>query len=173
MSDYKVLHQLFTTHARQVRGFFRRRIAERSEVPDLSQEVFMRLLRLQNLASIEDPQRYLFTVASNLLKERSHSLEQRARPARIPIEDVLDAPELATDMATDHELDVERQIQQLRQILPLLPPREREVLTLVYEQRKSYREIARRWGVSRTAVEKTVARATAHCRKQMDAMGAI
>lgn len=173
MSDLKLMHQLFAAHAKQVRGFFRRRVAERNDVPDLSQEVFLRLLRLQNLDSIEDPQRYLFTVASNLLYERAHSQAQRARPTRVPIEEVLDAPELAAEMSADQELDTEKQVLQLRRILQSLPAREREALVLVYEERQSYREIARRWGVSRTAVEKVVSRATARCRQYMNAAGAL
>jgi len=172
MAENHKLQQLFSAHVRQVQGFFRRRVLRRDEVSDLSQEVFLRLLRVEDLECIDDPQRYLFTVAGNLLKERAHSQRRRGESVSVPIEDVLNAPELSVEPQEDRELDVQRQVQQLRQILGGLAEREREALRLVYEERLSYREIARQWGVSRSMVEKVVARATARCRKQMDSLGA-
>jgi len=172
MAQNRTLQQLFSVHVRQVQGFFRRRVLNRDEISDLSQEVFLRLLRLQDLERIDDPQRYLFTVAGNLLKERAHSDQRKGNSVRVPIEDVLNAPELSVEPREDQELDAQKQVQQLRQILGKLPDREREALRLVYEERLPYREIARRWGVSRTMVEKVVSRATARCRQLMSSLGA-
>jgi RNA polymerase sigma factor (sigma-70 family) len=164
----RLLHELFAIHARQVRGFFRRRIGERGDATDLTQEVFLRLLRLQDLGSIDDPQRYIFTVASNLLKERSHGRKRSDLAPRVPIEDVLNAPELSVELPTEQDIDTEKLVAHLREVLRTLPVRDREVLALVYVEKLSYREIARRWGISKTAVEKAVTRATVRCRLQME-----
>ncbi|MBL8265985.1 RNA polymerase sigma factor [Steroidobacter sp.] len=168
MSEHKLLHQLFTARARQVTSFFRRRIVQQTDAPDLSQEVFLRLLRLQDLSSIADPQGYLFTVADNLLRERAHAKGWQGQALRVPLEDSLNAPELSVEAHTEREIDTERLVVRLREALSTLSARDREVLKLVYEENLSYREIARRWGVTKSAVEKAVARATLHCRQQMD-----
>ena len=138
-----------------------------SEAPDLSQEVFLRLLQLRDLDSIRDPQGYLFTVAANLMRERAYSDRRRRLESRLPIQSVLDAPELALESSAEAEIDTAVLVKWLRAALRQLSPRDREVLALVYEERLSYREIARRWGLSKSAVEKAVAAATARCRKHM------
>ncbi len=173
MSDRRLLNQLFASHARRVRSFFRRRVRDGSEVPDLTQEVFLRLLRVQDLKSISDPHGYLFTVAANLIKERAYIGNARRRESRLPIDEILDTPELAIESAAEDEIDTGTLISQLRTALRELPPRDREVLAMVYEEKLSYREIARRWGVSKTAVEKAVANATVRCRKQMEIEGPL
>ncbi len=62
-------------------GALRRYLAARmrnaaSDVPDLVQEVFLRLLRLDNHEAIRNSQAYLYTVASHVLHQ--HALRRAA-----------------------------------------------------------------------------------------------
>ena len=129
--------------------------------------MFLRLLRLQNLDSIHDPQGYLFAVAANLVKERAYSQARQRSESWWPIESVLDSPALALEPTAESEIDASFLLERLRAALRELSPRDREVLSMVYEDRLSYREIARRMGLSKSAIEKAVANATARCRKRM------
>jgi len=167
MSDQKQLAQLFAAHAKQVQRFFQRRLG-RADAQDLNQEVFLRLLRLKDLESIADPQGYLFTVAANLLRERTHSATYRRLQARLPIEAVLEAPELAVESSAEGELDRDFLLHRLQTAVDQLLPQDRQILTLIYKERLTYREIAQRLQMSKSAVEHAVGRAIGRCRKLMD-----
>ena len=49
--------------------FLRRRVPGQIDAEDLAQEVYVRLLRVEKLDSIEEPQAYLYRVASNVAAE--------------------------------------------------------------------------------------------------------
>ena len=66
-----LIERLFVTHGSALQAFFRRRIRGKPEAPDLTQEVYLRMLRVADADVIRNPEGYLYTVASNLLKERA------------------------------------------------------------------------------------------------------
>tara|TARA_R110000782_G_scaffold268689_1_gene365575 strand:- start:110385 stop:110834 length:450 start_codon:yes stop_codon:yes gene_type:complete len=57
-------------------AFFSRRIANKSEAEDLTQEVFSRLAQA-NEVSIKSPEHYVFQIAANLLRDRSRRAQVR------------------------------------------------------------------------------------------------
>lgn len=63
------LERLFSEHRRGLAKYFRNRIRKRADVPDLVQEVYARLLTVKTPDAIRSPVSYLYSVASNLLKE--------------------------------------------------------------------------------------------------------
>jgi DNA-directed RNA polymerase specialized sigma24 family protein len=64
-----LVERLFAEHGRALQAFFYRRIRTKSDAPDLAQEVYVRMLRVSDIHAIRNPERYLYTVASNLVKE--------------------------------------------------------------------------------------------------------
>ena len=64
-----LVERLFAEHRRALQTFFYRRIRTKSDAPDLAQEVYVRMLRVRDIDAIRNPERYLYTVASNLVKE--------------------------------------------------------------------------------------------------------
>src|SRR5215472_1199911 len=70
------VERLFAEHRRTLQGYFYRRVRRKSDVADLTQEVYLRMLRVGNSEAIRNPQVYLYAVASNLVKEHA-LLEQR------------------------------------------------------------------------------------------------
>jgi len=64
-----LVERLFAEHRRALQTFFYRRIRTKSDAPDLAQEVYVRMLRVNDIDAIRNPERYLYTVASNLVKE--------------------------------------------------------------------------------------------------------
>ena len=65
------MERLFAEHRRALQAYFYRRVRRKSDVADLTQEVYLRILRLGNSEAIRNPQVYLYTVASNLVKEHA------------------------------------------------------------------------------------------------------
>jgi len=115
----------------------RRRIPA-SELDDVTQEVFLRLLKYERAAVIDSPQAYLFQVAANVANEWALKARNR-RPH--------DSKWLA-DLKIEDQPSVEVMRDQSRSEVARavceLPPRAREVLRLRYREGLSNGEIAAR-----------------------------
>jgi len=71
------------------------RLRNNADAPDLAQEVFLRLMRVEHHESIRSPEAYLFTVASHVLHQ--HTLRQANTPASIDISEVFAELQLTSD----------------------------------------------------------------------------
>jgi len=139
-------------------------VAHRWDAQDLAQEVFVRLLRVDGgeHSIIANPEAYLFTVASNLVKE--HAVLQKRRGLSVDIRQML--PELESPQGTpEAEADRESRRQRLQTVLDRLPPRCKAVMLMQHRDGMSYEEIAAQLGVSNHMVKKYVVKALALCRR--------
>ena len=113
-----------------------------ADLDDISQEVFLRLLRYDSAEVVEHPQAYLQRIASNVAAEwaarGSHRLEHDPR--------WLDA--LVADGSLEDQLDQGVVQRELKNALLTLSPRERSVLRLHFEEGLSYSEIAAHLGLT-------------------------
>jgi RNA polymerase sigma factor (sigma-70 family) len=170
MSTRNRIHQVFVDHVQALHVFFRRRLGYVRDTRDLTQEVYLRLLRAGESRPILNPEAYLFTVASNLLKERHVMQRREARQVNLThpvLQETLDAQARMDEPDFGVEVDRELQRRYLRKLLPELPPRTRLVLFLSFEEELSHQQIADRIGLSKTMIHKILAQALSHCRKRM------
>lgn len=140
-------------HEPALRAWLRTRRVARLEVDDIVQESYAVLTALDNVAHVNNPRAYLFTVARSVIL-------QHVRRARIvSIESVADIERLGI---VPDELSPERHAvshQELRRIGVLiagLPAKCRQVFVLRKIEGLSQREVAARMGVSENTVEKHV-----------------
>lgn len=158
--------QLFAVSASPLRRFLRRRVAHAWDIEDLAQETFARILRIDDrtAGTIENPQAYLFTVASNLVKERAAMLKRSSFDVDIEqVESILPAPDGSPEEVAEHE----REQRRISASLERLPPRCRAVLIMQHRDGMSYREIGQRLGVSTNMVKKYVVKALMLCRNDL------
>jgi RNA polymerase sigma factor (sigma-70 family) len=148
----------------RLRRFLSARLANTSDVPDLAQEVFLRLLRIESHESIRSPEAYLFTIASHVIHQ--HAVKRASEPVRVDIDDVFS--ELRTLTGDDPAEQVERseQMAQLERVLAELPVRVSTALVLHRLVGCSVQEIADQMGVARETAKKYLARAVEHCRNR-------
>ena len=123
------------------------------------------MLRVKDLDSIQSPQSYLFTVASNLLKE--DAVLQRKRGSRVDIAEAVDDWQLQHLPNFAGELDTANRVERLRIVLQQLSPKCRAAVILQYRDGLSYQEIADRLNVSTNMVKKYLSQALVHCRGRM------
>ncbi len=106
---------LEATHGGALRRFLSARLRNATaDVPDLVQEIYLRLLRIKDHEAIRNPQAYLFTVATHVLHQ--HMLQRSARTSAMDPLDLaaqLQWPQAAPDPA--EELEVAEQIEKNRQ----------------------------------------------------------
>ena len=165
-SHKALIKRLFASHGAALQAFFRRRIRNRLDAPDLTQEVYLRMLRVADSEVIQNPEGYLYTVASNLVKERAalkHRHWESARSAEVRLDELLsDLPSSA------EEIDAAARGARLREVLLQLTPKCRAAVVMQYRYDMSYQEIAERLGVSTHMVKKYLAQALDICRRRME-----
>ena len=153
----------------QWRSPIRRWLATRSSVPmadldDLAQEVFLRLLRYSDDTIVENPQSYLFRIATNVANE----WRDRARHKR-PHEDTwLDGLQIEPGDEPENALARSLVEEQVHAAVQRLPPRQREVLLLHVNEGLTYKQIADRQGLTYRVVLRDLTRAYSQLRLQLD-----
>jgi RNA polymerase sigma factor (sigma-70 family) len=132
-----------------LRRFFRRRVGA-AETEDMVQDVFLAMSARQG-APVDNVEGYLFRIASNLVARRQG--REAHRPA---IEAMLEAPE---GFSPERILMSKQEAAQVLAAIRDLPPRTREAFIFHRFEEMTYPEIARRLGISVSAVKQLIARA--------------
>lgn len=146
--------------------FFERRVDQKSDVPDLVQDVFFRLARMKGAHGIDKVENYLFKTASNALKD--HHRHGQVRHAHN--HDVF-IPEMhgGLDFSSADILEGKEALDKLHDTLRKMPERTRAVFVLkAFEERKTA-AIAEALGISDRAVEKHYAKALARISRALTA----
>ncbi len=168
--DKKALvERLFNAHRNALVAFFQGRVRVRADAPDLAQEVYLRMMRLRSLEAIENPEGYLFTVASNLAKE--HWARQRRHGTPVDTDDASVEIELAELPTADAQLDADQRSRRLAVVLRELSPKCQAVVVLQYVHGCSYVEIGEKLQISPRMVKKYLAQALELCRRRMRRLG--
>jgi RNA polymerase sigma-70 factor (ECF subfamily) len=134
-----------------------------SDAEDVSQEVFLRLLRVPEDRVIDHPRAYLFRVAANVLNDwraGQKIFENRAPedPDNVPGPD-----------DCDEEYDDQKRTDQIRHAINSLPTHYRAALLLSAQHGMTYREIASHMDVSERMVKRYIVKAYARLREQLSA----
>ncbi|MGH8188102.1 MAG: RNA polymerase sigma factor [Steroidobacteraceae bacterium] len=142
--------------------FLRRRLPQQIDAEDLAQEVYVRLLRIEKLDLIEEPQAYLYRVASNVASE----WRMRACHSKPHSADELDTLVAATTPeALLDETDFARQLDAaLRGMTPMI----RTIIYLKLRDGMSHEEIARHLGITTRMVRRLLTTGYAHLRSTID-----
>ena len=160
-----LVERLFAEHRGALQAFFRRRIRTQADVPDLAQEVYLRMLRISDQDAIRNPVVYLYTVANNLVKE--YAVLEHRRASSVDIDEVTTHEHLEVMPSFDGDFDAAQRAARLRTVLGQLRPKCQAAVLLRFTHGLSYREVALRLGVSPQMARKYVMQALTHCRRRM------
>lgn len=155
--------QKFEEYQLALNRFFRRRRLHRQDAEDLAQEVYLRLLRVEN-GTVRNPEAYLFTVAVNLLHERTALAMRRGQITSL--EDV-EERFLSSGPTPEDEAERLARDRRLAEVINNLPPKLRAVIVMHYRHGLTYQDMAKRIGVSPHTIKKYVSQALWLCRKQL------
>lgn len=158
------LASLAEKYGKRLKRFIFSRSRNASDVPDLAQEVFLRLLRVENVGAIRSPEAYLFTVASHVLHQ--HNAAEAGAPATVDITELYGELQLASTEDPAAEVDMQQRMVALERTLASLSPKVRTTLLLHRFAGYSIEEIARQLGVSKPTAKRYLAAGLAHCRNQ-------
>jgi len=159
--------ELVTRFRRPLLSYFSRRVADPSEVEDLTQEVFLRILRRDDAVPVENPEIYVFRIAVNLLRDRARRATAHRAAGHTSLDDQttefnergLLEPALIEERQPERVLLSQEALIEVRRVLDKLDPRTREIFVLSRLERLKHRDIAAIYGMTVSAVEKHVAKA--------------
>jgi RNA polymerase sigma-70 factor (ECF subfamily) len=117
----------------------------KAEIPDLLQDVYLKVFAAAQKALPQSTRGFVFTTAQNLLIDRMR------RDKIVPIEMVADLDALNTaadEPGPDRKVMARDELRRLQQAIARLPPRCREALLMKQIEGLSRREIAVRMGIS-------------------------
>jgi RNA polymerase sigma-70 factor (ECF subfamily) len=133
-----------------------------TDIDDVAQEVFLRLLRYDRTELIENPQAYLYKMAAHVAAEWAIRA-RNVQPHESKWLATLVAPDYPEREAGRRELQDE-----IERALLLLPARHREILKLHCFENLSRAEIAARLGTSERAVKRVVMKTYEQLRLRLD-----
>ena len=152
--------QLYRAEQGRLLRYFTRKVGP-DEATDLTQEVFIRLLRSGAFERIETPGAYLMRSARNLLIDRARR-KMRAQAISCPFEDGRDAPVPPEQTWRIEEVDARRIY---RKAVLAMPRRTRRIFLMHRLTDKTYCEIAEELGIADKSVDYHMMRALARCRR--------
>lgn len=156
----KQIARLFTEHKRALEAFVARRTGSTQVAADLTQESFLRLARLPADKQIDNLPAFLFTIASNLVRDHQRQAIRRER---------LDGGEPSEELASeapgaDDQLAAQQEQALMQAAIQSLPEATRHIFLLYHVDGCTYREIGERLQVTPRSVEYQLRRALLDCR---------
>jgi RNA polymerase sigma-70 factor (ECF subfamily) len=146
-------------------SFFLRRVGHYAEAEDLTQQVFLRLLGAGELDRIEDAEAFVFTVATNLLRDRARRAARSASSIGYSLDDgLIDQVlhELVEDRSPERVILARESLADVLRSLDALGERTRDIFILSRLENMKHRNIAELYGISASTVEKHVMKAALH-----------
>lgn len=137
--------RLYEANSRAIFGYVLATTGRRDVAEDVVQEIFCRVLAEKHAARLtameaNEARRYLFRVASNLLRDRWRGGEDTPSPE---LDDTLTGANYETNLDTGVHV---------RAVLAQLKPRQRELLWLAYVEGMDHAEIAEATGLARLSI---------------------
>lgn len=165
---------LYGRFRRPLVAYFHKRIGDRAEAEDLTQEVFVRLLGYVSLEAVENADAFVFKVASNLLHDRGRCALRQPQPDGLAL-DPEETDELAKcyveDCGPERVLLGREALGAALKALDELDERTRNIFILSRVERMKQRDIAVLYGISASTVEKEVMRAMIHLVSRVGKVG--
>lgn len=145
------LAQAHASFDKSLRRFFARRGVAREDLEDLIQEVYLRLARQPNVATIRSAQAFVFATATNLLRDGFR--RRRTRGAQCSIE-AGGVQVLAEGVDPERAAECSQHLRAVREVIGSLKPATRHVFLGHRMRGQSYAELAHELGVSVSMIEK-------------------
>lgn len=162
-AQHDLLHSLYSDHHSWLFNWVCRRLENRCDAADLTQDTFLRIHARHEVDRIKEPQAYLITVAKGIISHfyRRKSIEQAY------FEQLSLLPEaLAPSQERQHI--ILQTLEQIDALLDNLPKKVKKAFLLSQIEGKRYQEIADEMGVSVISVKRYMKQAYIQCLMLME-----
>jgi RNA polymerase sigma-70 factor (ECF subfamily) len=153
----RFLRQLSERYRQPLTAYFQRRVGSRNEAEDLTQEVFLRLVRRLDVETLDNPEAFVFKTAANLLRDRfRRGQTQRSHLAEVSLQQ----PGIE-ELSPERVFDSRQHLDKVIDALEALDERTRDAFILHRLEGMKHAQIAELYGVSVSSIEKYIIKALA------------
>jgi RNA polymerase sigma factor (sigma-70 family) len=160
--------QLVASVGSDLLRFLRSRLSHGDQAQDLAQEVYLRLLRVDDVRLIRNPRSFVIHLAAHA----AHEWRMLARN-RMPHSEEELAQLIADDADPAEEMERADRIERLAEVLSTLSPKCQAVVLMHRRDGMTYQEIATQMKLSVAMVKKYLARGLAACHKHLADEGEV
>lgn len=153
----RFLKQLTERYRQPLTAYFQRRVGSRSEAEDLTQEVFLRMVKRLDVETLENPEAFVFTTAANLLRDQY----RRGQTQRSHLAEVGHQQPGIEELSPERVFDSRQHLEKVIEALEGLDERSRDAFILHRLEGMKHAQIAELYGVSVSSVEKYIIKALA------------
>ncbi len=155
------LERAYTRYAPSLKGYLMRTVSEH-EAEDLMHDVFVRMAKHKGLGMIDNLQAFMFTTATNLLRDRWRRANAKYAPVWVNSEDV----NLESGAQDPCEVaDWQEQLDRVSAEINRLKEKSRHAFELSRLYDRSYAQIADEMAVSVSMIEKHISSALVRLRR--------
>lgn len=158
------VERLYLEHRFAIRRFLFRMLRCEEAAAEVTQEAFLRLLRLGPRDGVRDVRAYLFQIAANAARDR---LKQDRRQIDIKEDRARTNSLRVAEPNAEASAIGQQRLRLIARTVDELPPRCRQVFLMSRMDGLSNGDIAERLGISRNAVEKHIIKAMLRCRRRL------
>jgi RNA polymerase sigma factor (sigma-70 family) len=149
------LRRLSESYRQPLTAYFQRRVHSRIEAEDLTQEVFLRLVRRLDVEAIDNPEAFVFRTAVNLLRDRS----RRGKTHQSHLVELTHHQAGIEELSPERVFDSRQSLTLVMSVLEELDERSRDAFILHRLEGMKHAQIAELMGVSVSSVEKYIIKA--------------
>jgi RNA polymerase sigma factor (sigma-70 family) len=160
-----LIEGLVATQGNQLKRFLHARVRNIADVAEITQEVYLRMLRVPNIEAVPCPETHLFTVAEDAVQE--HALKHAPRQSSITFVRVFREHAYSVHADPELELIATQSLDGLQETFDKLSPKPRAVFMLSRRDGLSLDEIAVQLGVSIPMVKKYLNKALVRFRERL------
>lgn len=152
----------------KLRRFFSFRVRNPADIADLTQEVFLRMLRIPDRDAIRSPEAYLFTVALHVAQQ--HAMQDSGAPPAEQADELLAQLPAAPDADPLLQAHGEQCLEAFTRALERLSPKVRATFVLHRQYGMTLKEIGRELRISFPMAKKYLAKALQQIHRHLDTM---
>lgn len=155
------LTDFFNARNAQLQKYLYWQVKSKEIAEDLAQETYVRFLRQTQGNRIIDLNAFLFTIATNLVRDYQRGLKrQQTREVVALDEEIPDVKPTTEEIVAADCLGA-----QLEHAIKTLPDKTREIFLLYRADELKYKDIAQKLDISERSVEYHIRQAMLHCRR--------
>lgn len=157
--------QLVSSVGGDLLRFLRSRLGHGDLAQDLAQEVYLRLLRMDDVRLIRNPRSFVIHLAAHAAHEWRMLARNRLQHSEEDLQQLI-----AENGDPAEMLERNDRLDRLSKVLNSLSPKRQAVVLMHRRDGMTYQEIAAHMNLSVAMVKKHLARGLAECHKQMDSL---
>jgi RNA polymerase sigma-70 factor (ECF subfamily) len=162
LGQMKAFEELFNRHKSQVLGYLCRLLADKQKAEDVSQEIWMRVIKYSPHYEAKGQfKAWLMTMSRNAAFNASRS----SRPEDLDDMAVQSAVDENLLAQTDHWLESQENLGRIKNCVDQLPDQQRQVFAIWLNEDLSYDELAKQLALSLSSVKSILFRARQNLEK--------